>query len=480
MSHVAPHRWADALAGTLDDAERATMDRHAEGCARCAKARARVTRASQTFPTIRAQPAPEIGWDSIRARVHWSVSTAKRARVRPPLRRVHFVVGGAVLAAGVLGVVIGTHRSSESSPVATHDPVTSAPIAAAPAAAAITGLVSRVAGDVMIDGVRPDRAFERTLGAGTVLATGDGRIDVQFGEASAFALGPRSTLEIRKFDAETIELAVEGTVDLEVAPRTKGQRFFVVAGDHTVEVRGTQFEVTHDGGGIEVACRHGLVAVRDAHGEVEVATARKVDVRTGNAIDRAHAVPLSADELDQLARATPWAAPGFDHLAAASSPLSIATVGTREVRVDGIELGAAPLEMRVMPGRHTIEAADHAGRFRRAGWVDVGAAHAARFDAVPVAEPESAPPAAIAVRSKQLAAGIDRMRIKACLRSAIKQGVAETSVELQISVDGSGAVNFLNLDSDLPSVMSSCIHDVLADVRFGAGPAATWREKLDL
>ena len=248
-------------------------------------------------------------------------------------------------------------------------------------------------------------------------------------------------------------------------------------------MRGTQFEVTHDGGNIKVACRHGLVAVRDAHGEIEVATARKVDVRAGNAVDHARAVPLSADELDQLVRATPWAAPGFEHLTRASSPLSITlpgtTFGKREVRIDGIDLGEAPLEMRVMPGRHTVEATDRAGRFRRAGWVDVTTAQAARFEAMPVEEVETTT-GGIAVRTKELAAGIDHARIKACLRSAIKQGVTGTSVELQISVDASGAVNFLNLDSDLPSAMSTCIHDVLADVRFGAGPAATWREKLDL
>ena len=484
MSHVAPHRWADALAGTLDEAERAEMDRHAATCAVCAKARARVLRASQTFPAIRAQQAPDVGWDSIRARVHWSVSTAKHARVRLPWfagRRRILLAGGALVAAGLAGVLVA-HRSSSPTPIATHDRSIVAP--SAPRVAAVTGLVSRVAGDVMIDGIRPDGAhlFDRVLGAGTVLATGDGRIDVQFGEASAFALGPRSTLELRRFDAETIELAVEGTIDLEVAPRAKGQRFFVVAGDRTVEVRGTQFEVSHGSSGTKVACRHGLVAVRDARGEVEVATARKLDVGAGHAVDHEHAVPLSADELDQLARATPWAAPGFEHLAAASSPLAIATAGKHDIRVDGIELGEAPFQMRVMPGRHTIEAADRAGRFRRAGWVDVGAAHAARFEAKPVAETvtEAAPSTGVAVRTKQLTAGIDRMRIKACLRPALKQGVSETSVELELSVDASGAVGFLNLDSDLPSAMSTCIHDVLADVRFVPGPAAQWRQKLDL
>src|SRR5512134_1899319 len=105
--HVAPHRWADAFAGKLSETELATIERHADGCESCAKARARVQRASQSFPVLKAQSAPELAWDGVRARVHWSVSTERRAKVRAPNRPLA-ILGTAALAAGVLGLAVAT------------------------------------------------------------------------------------------------------------------------------------------------------------------------------------------------------------------------------------------------------------------------------------------------------------------------------------------------------------------------------------
>ena len=67
------------------------------------------------------------------------------------------------------------------------------------------------------------------------------------------------------------------------------------------------------------------------------------------------------------------------------------------------------------------------------------------------------------------------------MRSIAKAGLTGTYVHIEISVDAQGAVGFLNvIDTDLPSATSGCVREVLADVRFGAGAAATWRERVDL
>jgi hypothetical protein len=469
MRHVKPHRWADAWAGKLPERDVAAMDAHAEECARCAKARDRITRVSSTtFPALRAQSSPEVGWDAVRAKVYWSVSTEKRARVRPAW---HGKLAWGAIAAGATVVALASspmHRASHEQPVA------SVPHVEAPAP--LVGLVSRVSGDVMIDGLRRPDAFERTLAAGAVIATADGRVDVQFGDGSAFALGARSTLQLRRFDAEAIELVVDGTVDALVAPRAPHQRFVVIAGDDTIEVRGTQFRVARDASGVRVACRHGLVAVRDRSGELAVAAAQQTVVH--GQVAGARVAALSPDELAQLAAATPVTLPVWTGAQTAAAPLEIASATRRDVRVDGVELGAAPLRVRVMPGRHTVEIADRAGRYRRAGWADVTASKPARLDVPP--EAPAAPTGGVAQRKKQLDSGIDRAKLRACTRRLAKEGITGAYVDVEIGVDAAGAVNFMNLDSDLAGTTNDCVKAVLQGVQFGAGPAATWRERIEL
>lgn len=499
--HVAPHRWADAFAGRLSDAELAALERHASRCPRCQKARERVERASGSFDAIRAQAAPELPWDSVRARVYWSVSKERRSGAHAAVRRrrparglVYGALGAlAVASAGALLVAARTE-----SPAPAHDGVAAratghgpGAIAAPVAPAPLRGLVTRIAGiatdDVLVDGARAHDLFARQLAAGSVLATGDARVDVQFGEASAFALGPRSTLELRRFDVQNVELVVSGTVDVEVGPRAPDQRFVVVAGAHEVEVRGTQFRVRRDGSTTEIACRHGVVAVRDRAGaQVEVGAGRRVQIASGAAVSPAHVVALSVDELAALSDASPVRLPVWDPaaLATSSAPLEISAGARdvrRDVRVDGIELGPAPLRVRVMPGRHTVEAMDRHGRFRRAGWVDVPAPGAGRPLArleIPADPPRSA---GVAQRRRQLRAGIDPARLAGCTRSIAKAGLTDTYVQIELAVDETGAVEFLNvIDTDLPSATARCVREVLADVRFGAGAAATWRERIDL
>jgi hypothetical protein len=488
MSHVPPHRWADALHGRLDDIERRACERHAAQCEDCARVRERVMRASDSFTAIRNAPAPELPWDSVRARIHWSVSTERHERIKsedaPRPRRwlVPAVLG--VAAAGVIGYAM-LDRSPRSAPVANQAQRAprEAVTPAAPAPAPLLGLVNRATGDVMIDGIRTQELFAKKLVAGTVIATGDGRVDVQFGDESAFALAPRSMLELRRFDADAIELVVEGTVDIEVAPRATGQTFIVRAGERVVEVRGTQFRVQHDKAQTTVACRHGLVAVRDAEGQVEVGAARRVDLAANHHVVPERMRPLSMDEVNDLAQATPMTLPVWnpDVLLAGSAPLEIATVGRRDVRVDGVELGMAPMRVRVLPGRHTVETADHAGRFKRAGWVDVAVAIAGSKPARLEVPADPLPSRNVSVRRRQFQAGIDRARLARCVRGIAKSGLTGAYVQVELAVDAQGAMNFMNvIDTDLGSTAQSCVREVLADVHFGAGDAATWRERIDL
>ncbi|MGE0550106.1 MAG: FecR domain-containing protein [Kofleriaceae bacterium] len=456
-------------------------------------------RASDSFATIRMQVAPDLSWDSIRARVHWWVSKERNSNTdgTTPSRAPRLAWSMAAVAT-VAAIAALVPRSEQSPiPVAGRMAVPPTPMtadAAAPATAPVqlAGLVTRVAGasgGLMVDGERRDDVFESRLRAGTVLATKHGRVDVQFGIGSAFALGPASSVELRRFDADAIELVVDGTIDVEVAPRTARQRFVVIAGDRVIEVRGTQFQVTRTATSIEVVCRHGAVAVTDRTGAppAMVSASRKIELVAGQSVERAQVVSASASELDQLARATPMTLPWIarwedvDALVASSAALEIAADAPREVRVDGVELGQAPLRVRAMLGRHTVEAADRAGRFRRIGWVDVAAPSQPSSLSRVVVPEQSVAARSLGERPKQFRAGIDRARLRTCTRSIAKAGLTGTYVEIELSVAAQGAIGFLNvIDSDLPAATARCVRDVLADVQFGAGTAATWRERIDL
>jgi hypothetical protein len=477
-AHVAPHRWADAWAGKLSDAERAELDRHAASCRKCARVRDRVTSASNSYSAIRTQQAPDLSWDTIRARVHWSVSSERRQRPRRE-RRTMIAWTSFAAAAAAATLLTGTlaHHASE--------PAIAPPIAVDTShhATPLVGLVSRVSGDVMIDGERSIDAFARRVGPGMRLATREGRIDVQFGDASAFSLGPRSAIQLRRFDENTVELAIDGTVDVEVAPRAAGQRFLVIAGERTIEVRGTQFRVSNENGETNVACHHGLVAVRDARGAVEVPTARKVAVHRDIAGSKVEA--LSKDELSTLVAATPHTVPlrwsDAEAFAKNTSPLDITSDTRQDVRVDGIELGQTPVRVRVVPGRHIVEALDSAGRYRRAGWVDVGSDTPAHLDVIPV-EPRPTPPRdrGAAERKQQLHTALDRARLRECVRALTKSNF-DTSIQIDITVDETGAIATLNIsDSELSLATQNCLKEVLQSVSFPRGPSATWQERIDL
>ena len=478
-AHVAPHRWADAFAGTLAERDVATMDAHAESCPRCAQARDRVRRASQSFPKLRSQAPSELAWDTIRARVHWAVSSAKRTPPRPMARRLlPFALGAGALAAGGFAVALLSSPSPASVALRPAVRPAAVPSVAAPAE------VTQLAAVVVRETGSHRRAFDELIKAGDVVTTGDARLDLQFDDASALSIAPSTILSVRRLDSDQIELFLQqGSLDVTVSKRSPNQRFIItLATGRSVEVRGTQFRVTEQGNLSRVECAHGKVALRDGSGEVEIPGARKLELGAQAQVANVRPTELSADELKALVDATPMTMPlwpGAAQLAQQSAALEIATGAARDVRVDGVELGAAPLRVRVMPGRHTVETADSAGRFRRAGWVDTAAGKPARVEVRPEESPVTS--TAASTRRKQLDAGIDRARLATCTRAIAKSGLTDTYVRIEISIDETGAVQFLNIiDTDLASATASCVREVLADVRFAAGAGATFRAKLDL
>jgi hypothetical protein len=487
VKHVPPHRWSEILTGKLDADEAAAMSAHADGCARCARARDRITAARTAFADIRSEPSPEVKWDRVRAQVYWKTSQHRLERVKMP-RASSFAVPLASL--GAVAVLIAAVASGSVPRGLRERPELAS--ATAPAQENLeVGVLTLVRGDVTVDGRAAVESFERALVATSEIRTGSGEVSVQFGDGSAFSVGPRSVLRLREFDRHAIVLEIDGQLDVDVAPRAPGQRFIVMAGQRTVEVRGTGFRVERFGDAVTVQCRHGRVAVKDGDGEVEVTGGEGVAVPTGSAVAGTPVHELDAAELAGLASTVPhrlavWAAP--DAVTALTAPLTVMTPADRNVRVDGAEVGRGPLTVRVVSGRHLVET-EVDGAWVSAGWVDVrdGAIQVAAVEEIAappkVVDPprpprvDKTPAASKNLRRQQLGKQLDDVRY--CARALHKQGIDDTYVELELSVDANGAVRYANVvATDLPSTMSKCVRDAVAAMEFPAGPAAAWRETI--
>ena len=398
MSHIAPHRLADAIAGRASARESVRVERHLSGCERCAAARDRLVRARSAMDDLVSQSAPELGWDHIGVRVYWSTSSARHAALRekqrpwwrrPPVLAVSGALGLAAAAGFALTLRTSSGRwASPADPGAqpraaapTRAPASPAAVPRTPAVPSLRGVVTFASGAVALDGSAPradidDSAlFASAIVEGAHLRTGEGRLVVQFGPSSGFALTPRSSVKLRRFDDRAVELAVEeGAVEVQVTRRRTDQSLVVVAGRHRVSVQGTAFQVAHREGHLDVECAHGRVVVSDGASEVSLAAGEQLKVLQQSLLARALRRAIDAQRLssmeDRLARPLLPAWTDSVALFDTSSMVDVAAPAGRAVRVDGIEVGEGSFLLRVMSGRHHLEVASGSGGFGGGAWVE--------------------------------------------------------------------------------------------------------------
>lgn len=501
--HVAPHRLADLAAGRMLGRRAARVRVHLDDCARCRQAFERIRVARTAFTEMAGATPPELRWDRIRAQVYWSLGQGRGALPStmyvPGARRPWLAVVGVGLAAATALAWIGWLREPRAPARDVQAAWAEVQAAARPAVVEpvaprvvepvrLAALVTLIEGDVTRGALAsPDDIGATLVHAGDQLATGDGRVALQLGAASTATLGPHSQLTVQRLDGAMIALAVDGRIDIELEHRAPDQRFVVVAGERTVEVRGTAFQVDHQAGALTVACEHGRVAVSDRGATVEVGAGQGLRVDDGAPVLASPVRALDEAELAALAAARPSALGLWTDAPTAlatTAPLSLVAPRDRAVRVDGEIVGKGPVWMRKPAGRHLIEAARADGAFGRGRWIVVDgqpvppvvlaeAAPATATDAAAVG-------AARAARKAELERAIDRGRVAGCVRALEKQGMtAGTHVELEIGVGPTGAIRFLNIaGTDLPDRVARCVRDAVGDARLAAGPAATWRHRI--
>ncbi len=499
--HVSPHRLAELAAGRLDGRVAARVRVHLDGCDDCRGAWDKLRSLRATFADIGGAPPPELRWDRVRAQVYWSIGSGSFPAVTDPgdapARRWPWLAVP-VLAVAAIAMAVWAPWQSSSRPAPSQTAVPSpspvpAPMPLIPvelAPAPLTAVVTLVEGDASL--VRAPGSAEiadaddigaSAVAAGARLATGDGRLALQLGAGSVVTLAGRSSMALGRLDEGGIELVIDGQVDIEISKRAVGQRFTVVAGGRTIEVRGTAFRVAHRDGEVAVACEHGRVAVSSGDTTVELGAGQGLSLGDAEPLLGRAPRPLGDAELAALVASRAAALPGWTDPATVlrtTSPLSVVAPRARAVRVDGIVVGAGAVWMRVAPGRHLVDAEQAPGRFSPARWVEVGDDDVRPLVLADATAPVESAAAGRRARRAELGRALDQGRLRACVRAVEKQGLADdTFVELEIGVDANGAIGFLNIiDTDLPSRVASCVRDAVAASRLGSGSAASWRHRI--
>lgn len=515
--HVAPHRLADAAAGKTGEREAARIRLHVEGCPRCSDKAERLARARGAMNEIAGTPAPELGWDRIGVRLYWENSSARHAALRRPERspwprRIALAVtGSALLAMGAYAAfTLAGEQPGPGRPAAA--PAVMAASAPAELPVAMRGVVTFASGATSVDGVPLDSQalFDRPIGAGTRLGSAPtGRLVVQFGHQSGFALGPGSSAYLRRFDDEAVEIEiVDGSLEVEVSKRRPGQSFTVVAGRHRVSVRGTAFRVDHRNGELAVACAHGRVVVTDGAREVALDAGQQIHLLREVMLERAARRQIDPERLAELEASLSgpllpaWTEPRalFD----TSSTIDVSASPGQEVRLDGIDVGEGAFVLRVMSGRHKLEVADERGDFGAGAWIQaepgerrsararldgavrVGAAE--RSEPTASADPVGGPRAsaedtrtARRARREQLAAALDGSGpALQCMEPLEKRDlVAGSFVVFDVGINADGSQGHLNIaESNVPAEIERCLRRVVDAVELPPGPSATVRYKL--
>ncbi len=496
MKHIAAHRWADLQAGKLDPKAAQAARAHAAQCVDCRRVRDNVVAGMLEFSALAQAPAPELRWESTRTQINWQVAAERRAAAdRQPAwyRRRTWQLAALAPALAAAGIWFTFHRSETQQVASTHA-VATPPIASLDAAvvasapAPLLGWFTKVQGGaVVVDGSRADddakmvSLFDRAVAPGATIATADASVHVQFGATSAFGLAPRSTATLRRFDDRAVELVIDGVIDVEVAARAPNQRFVIIAGTRTVEVRGTQFRVDHRGELLSVWCRHGRVVVADGNRSVDVVGGTGVTLPAdsmGSAAAWPAATALNNDAMATLAAATPIVTAGAVS-ANDGSVIAVRATAGRAVRVDGVDVGTGSMWLRGSLGRHRVESATSQGRFRDGVWVEAVARP--NVTQAMVRDSEFELDEARRVRQTQLRARVNKQALTACMRSVAKQGFGDAFVALQIKVSSRGEIAVLNaVDSDLSASIVECVRATVSQVSFPAGADVMWVERLAL
>jgi hypothetical protein len=243
--------------------------------------------------------------------------------------------------------------------------------------------------------------------------------------------------------------------------------------EHIIRVHGTWFNVAIVDHGTQVEVLEGIVEVTDLDGATSTMLTAPARATFGRG--QSSSVALSSREAMRLREAaemnlSPW--PGLDAARAASGALMVASHPQADLAVDGVYIGATPLELRRVFGRHLVELS-RAGFVAQRHFVTVGKEPGELRLALaraPVREPDTAP---IEIESMVKRRGT---QIRACYERRLKRDPQLSgTVSLRLSVGSAGQVTRVAVEeSTIPDpLVAECLKREAAGWSFSVGRNAT-------
>jgi hypothetical protein len=382
---------------------------------------------------LASQAEARVDWPTVATRLPW-----RAAKPPVPWRGGRWIAVGLAVGAACLGTMRGSSRTTPDLIVAPLAP---------PATDTVPARVTAVAGRVRArrGGAWDELGAGEPLRAGGHLVTENGQISLQLEGATGVVLGAHSELALSGLspDAEILDLN-RGHIGLQVQHRRAGQIFRVTTPGHSIEVRGTRFEVEREAGRTIVTVCEGAVAVRarEGTGEHRVEHGQRAMFRDGN-IHPASTRPAPARCL------LPWlqAGDGLVHISGARAEITFA----------GVTLGPVPVALDAPSGRHRLELAREG--VRQVRWIDVK----------PGEQSVEVPALDLSPRAREIGAAVSTHsdEVRMCYERGLKRNPdLEGTPKLALRVQADGHVQRADLvASDLTD------HDVEACI---AGAAQRW------
>ncbi len=440
----------------LSPTGRARLERHLTGCPTCRDELAAILLYERVAEEARAEPAPAVDFGRMERVLAEEAGRISQAIARTRRRRPAAWAFGAVAlaAAALLALVLGwpgeapPTTTERVAPAPAPEWPTPEPVVEAPESPALRPVVTLAAGGTeRFDEDRPASVrVGEALSEGSRVRTGpDGEVHARLSEGTGFVVPADSEVRLaRAREAEIVLEVVSGRVDSAVAHLGAGARYVVLAGGHSVEVRGTQFAVAWRDGAAEVELAEGAVEVTTPSGE-------RISLRAPTRWTSAG--PVSGDPQVTVARAH----------RGADRPWTLVTLAHPDLvrwEVDGTAIGAGSAQLLMRPGEHEVQGWDARGR-PYAGRLMVGMEPVAVEPSVLTAQAPRARPGHLAPAEITAVLNRGRRQLARCYERSLRvRPEVRGRVRLRITVGASGdvqRVRVVGADPTANTALQECV-----------------------